>query len=133
MASNPTSVQMTQPGGGTITCMSFALYWQRVTLSWRILNTTTTLVFQGSGEGVPMKLADGSTIYPVDSARQNYGISILFEFSTTGPSGPFSKATVKDPIINQQGENIEITITSEDSADNDNNDSYLIINYQSLG
>lgn len=69
MASNPISVQMVQPSAGTIAYMSFAVYWQRVILSWTILSSTITLVFQGSGESIPMKLVDGNTIYPVDPSR----------------------------------------------------------------
>jgi hypothetical protein len=104
-----------------------------VTVSWTVLGSATAIVFQGSGEGVPMKLQDGSTSFAVPPTKQNYSINALFEFSQNGPSGPFSPSKVKDPIPQENDGFVQISVQSEDSSDNDYNDSVLMIAYMSLG
>jgi hypothetical protein len=129
MATNPVQIPISGDSSGYITCNSHAAYYQRVTLNF--LNNQ--VIFSGSGEGVPMTTQTGSPLYDLGATRQNYSISALFQFSTSGPNGPFQNAvSVQDPIISQDGNSTFITVTSEDSSDNDNNDSYLIIFYQGL-
>jgi len=123
MASNPVSVPI--PGDTSevlITCVAHAAYYQRVTLA-RGSNILT--VFQGTGEGVPMKTTDGQTSYQLGASRQGYQVTATFEFSESGPNGPFHMAKVSDPITTKNGNLELIQVTSEDSTDNDNNDSYL--------
>ncbi|WP_273291807.1 hypothetical protein, partial [Winogradskyella sp.] len=74
----------------------------------------------------------GSKAYDLPPTRQGYSISAHFEYSPTGSSGPFYDAVVKDPMISTVGGTTIITVTSEDSNDQDNNDSYLIISYKQL-
>jgi len=133
MGTNPANIQIIQSAGGLISCISNAAYYQRVTLSWTILGSTTTVVFSGSGEDVPMKTSNGATSVSLPAARQNFNISALFEFSTAGPNGPFQQAAVKDPVVTQSGSMTLIQVVSEDSTDQDFNDSYLTISYFSLG
>ncbi|AUP78226.1 hypothetical protein [Flavivirga eckloniae] len=132
MATNPVSVTFGSDSTGLIVCNAHAAYYQRVTLTWKVLQSETTVIFSGSGEGVPMKTQDGSTSYEIGATRQALHISALFEYSTSGPNGPFVKAVVNDPIISSAGGTTIVTVTSEDSNDKDNNDSYLIISYKSL-
>jgi len=132
MATNPVLIPVNGDSTGLIICNAHAVYFQRVTLKWSILSSPTTVIFSGSGEGVPMKTQDGATSYDLPATRQGYSISALFEYSTSGPSGPFYQASVKDPIISTGGGSTIITVTSEDSNDQDNNDSYLIITYKGL-
>lgn len=131
MATNP--IQINIPGDVQvwITCNSHASFYQRVTLS--DIHSADTVVFSGSGEGVPMKTAEGSTIYSPSNSRQGYTINALFEYSKTGLNGPFLSSLVQDPILPpEEGQGTFVTITSEDGSDSDNNDSYLIIFYSNL-
>jgi hypothetical protein len=129
MATNPVQIPINGDSSGSITCNSHAAYYQRVTLNF--LNTQ--VVFSGTGEGVPMTTQSGATVYPLPPTRQGYSISALFQFSTSGQNGPFQNAvSVQNPIISQEGNTTFISVTSEDSTDNDDNDSYLIIFYQGL-
>ena len=132
MATNPVSIPIKGDSSGLIICNAHAAYYQRVTLTWSILGSQTTVIFSGSGEGAPMKTQNGLTSYDLPPTRQGYAISALFEYSPSGPNGPFNNASVKDPIISSGGGSTIITVTSEDSNDQDNNDSYLIITYKSL-
>jgi hypothetical protein len=129
MATNPVQIPINGDSSGSITCNSHAAYYQRVTLNF--LNTQ--VVFSGTGEGVPMTTQSGATVYALPPTRQGYSISALFQFSTSGQNGPFQNAvSVQNPIISQEGNTTFISVTSEDSTDNDDNDSYLIIFYQGL-
>jgi hypothetical protein len=125
MASNPVAIGIPGDASGVISCVAHAAYYQRVTLQWSILSSQTTVVFTGSGEGVAMKDEDGQTSYELGPTRQGYQIMATFEYSTSGPNGPFQMATVQDPIVTQKGGFTITEVTSEDSTDNDNNDSYL--------
>lgn len=132
MASNPVSIPISGDSSGLIVCNAHAAYFQRVSLTWSISGSQTTVVFSGSGEGVSMKTQNGSTSAELPATRQGYSISALFEYSTSGSNGPFYQAVVNDPTtISADGTTI-ITVTSEDSNDQDNNDSYLIITYKGL-
>lgn len=126
MATNPVSLAIPRDVSGYITCNAHAAYFQRVTIS---TDGGQVAVFSGTGEGVPMKTADGKSLVPIGPSRSAYTFSILFEFSTNGPAGPFKKAVVKDPIISHEGSVTMVSITSEDGADTDSNDSYLIAFY----
>ena len=132
MASNPVSVPMNQTQSGQISCQANAAYYQRVTLEWNVLHDTNIVIFTGTGEGVPMQTDGGATQYNLAPTRQGYSINAFFEYSPNGPAGPFYEAVVQDPIITPSGNSTKITITSEDSNDNDNNDSVLTILYQPL-
>jgi hypothetical protein len=125
MASNPVQIPIPGDSSGSITCNSHAAFYQQVTLQV----AGNTVIFSGTGEGVAMTTQDGSTSYPLPPTRQGYSISALFQFSSSGPKGPFQNAvSVQDPINSPPF----ITVTSEDSTDNDNNDSYLIIYCQPM-
>ncbi len=123
MADNPVQLSIPASSQGIINCLANAAYYQRVTLAW----PGHTIVFAGSGEGQPMTTPDGSTTYAILPTPGAFQISATFEFSQTGPSGTFQKASVKDPVISDKAGFHVIEVTSEDSTDNDNNDSYLTI------
>ena len=95
MATNPVPIPISGNASGGIICNAHAAYYQKVTLSWTILGSTTTVVFSGSGEGVSMTTPDGSTAYDLPPTRQGYSISAKFEYSPNGSSGPFYEAVVK--------------------------------------
>jgi len=126
MATNPISLVIPRDVSGYITCNAHAAYFQRVTIS---TDAGPVAVFSGTGEGVPMKTADGKSMVPIGPLRSSYTFNMLFEFSTNGPSGPFKKGLVANPIISHEGDSTIVSITSEDGADSDNNDSYLIAFY----
>lgn len=134
MALNPVTITLPSDSAGSIFCHANAMYWQRVTLNITGGGTQpTTVVFQGTGEGVSLPYdSSGDTTYSLGT-RQGTTISALFEFSTSGQGGPFQKANVRNPIINQAGTMYIVQVTSEDSTDNDNNDSYLSIVVSKLG
>lgn len=131
MATNPVSIQINGDSNVAIACNSHAAYFQRVTLTWTVLHSTITVVFFGSGEGVPMTTSEGATGYKF-TTKQGITISALFEYSPTGSSGPFYLGVVQGPNYNQIDGTTIITTTSEDSNDQDNNDSYLIISESGL-
>jgi len=78
-----------------------------------------------------MTTEDGATGYKF-TTQQGITINALFEYSPKGSGGSFSKAIVQQPIRNPIGDTTIITVTSEDSNDLDNNDSYLIIAVSNL-
>jgi len=123
MATNPVNLQIPANSQGVANCVANAAYFQRVTLTW----DGNTAVFSGSGEGVAMTLPSGETTlqFTPDSAART--VSATFEYSSSGSGGPFSAAAVRDPVVTNKGGFNVIEVTSEDSTDNDNNDSYLTI------
>lgn len=133
MSSNPVIIPISGDSTGSITCQANAAYYQRVTLTWTILRSTTKVVFSGSGEGVAMKTAQGQTTYNLPPTRQGYGISALFEFSPSGAGGPFQKAlAIKGPTTSSSGGTTTVVTSSEDKNDGDYNDSILTVVYQGL-
>lgn len=127
IASNPLILNI--DFGGNVTCTSHAAYYQRVTISYQIRGESYSTIFSGTGEDVPMTDSDGQTTYELVSYRTGYSISCLFEYSTNGETGPFSKAVVQEPIIVQNGDTTTITVTSEDSTDHDDNDVVMVVKY----
>lgn len=123
MPSNPIDISIPANSQGFINCVSNASYYQRVTLRWG----DHTAIFEGTGEGQPMKLASGDAAYLLEPSPSPYRISIDFQYSTDGSHGPFRGARVSDPVTTGKGLFTVIEITSEDSSDNDKNDSYLTI------
>ncbi len=123
MASNPVSLSIPASSQGVINCLSNAAYYQRVSLSW----PGHTVVFSGTGEGQSMKTASGDDVYSIPPTPAAFTISATFEYSKSGSSGTFHKASVKTPVVTDKGGFNVIEVTSEDSTDNDNNDSYLTI------
>ncbi|HEX8624298.1 MAG TPA: hypothetical protein VF782_04385 [Allosphingosinicella sp.] len=121
MAANPVQIQLNPFVHGAITCLSKASYFQRVTLTL----PTGQVVFQGTGENVPMTYATGQGVYELGSSAAPINVTALFEYSTSGPSGPFYTAQVQDPVPQKTPLWTIVTVTSEDSTDNDDNDSIL--------
>lgn len=133
MSTNPATIPISGDSTGSISCQANAAYYQRVTLTWTILRSTTTVVFTGSGEGVAMKTAQGQTSYELPPTRQGYGITALFEFSPSGAGGPFQKAlALRGPTTSNSGGSTTVVTSSEDKNDGDYNDSVLTIVFQSL-
>jgi hypothetical protein len=123
MASNPANLSIPAGSQGAITCLANAAYYQRVTLSWG----STTVIFSGTGEGIAMTTSTGDQLFLIPPNKDALSISATFEYSTTGKNGTYGKASVNTPIISDKGGFHVIEVTSEDSTDNDNNDSYLTI------
>lgn len=126
MKSNPIQLSIIQPLGGIITCVCNSLHWQRVVLTWG----TTTITFQGVGQGVPMTLADGATVYALPPSQEDYLVEVLFQHSTSGAHGPFRNSYTEDPILIPNQFNTQVLITSDDALEHVNTDAMLMINYQ---
>jgi hypothetical protein len=123
MAANPVALQIPAGSQGTINCLANATFFQRVTLTW----SGQAVVFSGTGEGKAMTLPNGDSMYTLPPSVTALTIAATFEYSSVGASGPFQKATVRDPVVEDKGGFHVIQVTSEDSTDNDWNDSYLTI------
>lgn len=121
MATNPVQIQLNPFAQGFISCNSHAGYFQRVTLTWN----GGGVVFQGTGEDVAMTDSSGDTLYTLPASAVPMTVSAKFEYSTSGPNGPFSLAQVEQPVIHKGQTAMIIDVTSEDSTDNDDNDSFL--------
>lgn len=121
MAANPVQIQLNPFIHGAITCMAKASYFQRVTLTL----PAGQVVFQGTGENVPMTYAPGQGVYDLGSSAQPISVTALFEYSTSGQNGPFYPAHVEDPVPEKTQLWTIVAVTSEDSTDNDDNDSIL--------
>ncbi|MBI5423842.1 MAG: hypothetical protein HZA32_07125 [Opitutae bacterium] len=102
-------------------CQAHAAYYQQVTIS---LNGQT-VVFQGSGEGVPMQTTAGQLTATINSGSAT-SLQVTFQYSRNGAKGPFTLARVQAPTVTP-GPVALVQITSEDSTDKDDNDSYLSI------
>ena len=126
MATNPVPIHISGDSNVVITCNSNAAYFQRVTLTWTVLRSQFKVIFSGSGEDKNMTTNEGETIYKF-TTKQGITINALFEYSPTGSRGPFSQAVVQNPNYVPIDNPTIISVTSEDSNDQDNNDSYLII------
>jgi len=123
MPSNPVRIPIPAGSQGNINCVANASYYQRVTLSW----PGDSCLFTGTGEGQPMKTPDGQTSVSIGPTGGGFELTATFEYSTSGPQGPFRLATASKPIVERKGLFTVIQVTSEDSTDNDLNDSYLTI------
>jgi hypothetical protein len=93
-----------------------------VTVKWG----GTEIVFQGTGERTPMIWGpDKQNVYKLPQTAAATTMTVLFEYSTTGPAGPFVSARVQDPTIMSNDPYVLTEVTSEDGPDGDNNDSYF--------
>lgn len=124
LTTNPAPISV-QPGTTyKVACNSHAAFFQQVILSFNQDLSNPLGTFSGSGEGVAMLLADGCGVLPITTGG-NTTLFAQFNFSQFGPQGPFQPAnTVCAPVIT---EDTFISVTSEDSADDDTNDSYLFL------
>jgi len=121
VATNPVQIQLKPCTQLLITCDSHAAYFQRVKLTWN----GGGVVFQGSGEGVAMATPSGQTLYQLPGSVP-MTVTAQFEYSPTGPGGPFKLAqVVEQPVTHMGQKTMIIDVTSEDSIDKDDNDSYL--------
>ena len=123
MPSNPANFTIAANSKGIINAVSNAAWYQRVSLTWG----QNSAVLQGTGEGVAMKTPSGDTAINFPQSDQGYQLTALFEFSRSGPSGPFERARLQDPIVTQNGPFTITQFKSEDSTDNDFNDTYLTV------
>ena len=128
MVTNPVDIYISGDSQGCVICHAHAAFYQRVTLTWTIGQRTESVVFEGSGEGVPMKTAGGETIHMLPLSRQGYTISALFEYSRSGSTGPFSRAKVNSPIISTNGHATVVTVTGTQF----NNGSCLVVSFRTL-
>lgn len=83
----------------------------------------TNVTFTGTGENVPMTTPDGDTSYPM-STRRSGGVLTL-TFSSSGNANP----KVSTPVQHGSGTYVFYTCTSEDDKDDDNNDTYAFIQW----
>lgn len=121
-------IEIIKPLGGTITCLSNSRWWQKVVLTWG----TTTITFEGAGQGMSMKLADGASVYPIMPSLQRYTIEAQFFFSKTGAQGPFQQAIAEAPIFIPNRHHTQILIAADVAIEHVNNDVMLMINYERM-
>ncbi|KAF8521897.1 hypothetical protein BU17DRAFT_87434 [Hysterangium stoloniferum] len=121
---NPVTIPI--PLGVTLSCgaKSFAHFNQRVIIKWDGVQIAT---FQGSGENVTMRLLSGSDVLTKQPDAQAHTITLVFQFDDRGGSGFRNAVVNQSPSKNVSGTQTEITITSEDSQDNDNDDTVIRI------
>jgi hypothetical protein len=86
-------------------------------------------ILQGSGENVKMNTPAGQDSCSFTAAPGvPVFLSVLFTFSRSGAGGPFSNAVVLAPLATDDSPMLRIvSVTSEDSTDNDDNDTFLTI------
>lgn len=123
MPSNPVALTIPANAKGVITAVSNAGYYQRATAYW----DQYSALLQGTGEGVAMTTPAGATTIAFPPSAQGYQLLVLFEFSSSGPSGPFAAARTQQPIVSQSGPFTITQVKSEDGGDNDFNDTYLTL------
>ena len=89
---------------------------------------STTAVFRGSGEDVPMPIVTGGTGNGLEIPAQTteYQLTLVFAFSTNN-GGSFSVPTIRCPIVTNAGTVVINTVTSEDAKDNDDNDTIATV------
>lgn len=124
---NPAQISVLSNTSLNIMCIANAEFFQQVILSFNQDMSNPIGTFSGTGEHKKMFLADKSDVLNIDTGDNN-ALFAQFNFSANGPGGPFKPAVVCAPIVEGTPPAIVITnVTSEDFADNDNNDSYLTI------
>ncbi|EKM58647.1 uncharacterized protein PHACADRAFT_207448 [Phanerochaete carnosa HHB-10118-sp] len=124
--------QTVQTHTGHNHCSSMAAFFQSISFSGipGIPNT----VFSGSGEGTsltasPVTPSPGNTkglvILPT---TDGFLLTLFFQFSSSGSGGPLQTAVINNLPESVVADNeLILTVTSEDSVDNDNNDSEVTI------
>jgi hypothetical protein len=122
MAPNPVTVSLPANSQISISANCNASYTQVLDIS--IGDVTER--FQGTGEGQPMTFGDNQDTWKLSAKPTTQACVATFYFKTPG-SDDLQLARVQDPIIKVDSPFTMIFVTSEDSADNDNNDTYLSI------
>lgn len=85
------------------------------------------IVFSGTGENIPLTCG-GQTLISVDSGSAT-SLTINFQYSTSGSSGPWLTPTVLPPVTAQNGSYVTVTIKTENGDDSDNNDTIFVLNW----
>ncbi|MEM9888374.1 MAG: hypothetical protein AAF849_20940 [Bacteroidota bacterium] len=136
-------VNLVIPGGskGMITCTSHAAYYQKVVVHYDVRKEDGSaggggkIDFLGTGEDVIMKTSDGRDNVQIPFANTpadgQINLTIDFYFSPSKPRRQSdyqpAKSVRMTPIKAHHHNTIQIL--SEDSIDNDDNDSFLVIYY----
>ncbi|KAF9559304.1 hypothetical protein CPC08DRAFT_818848 [Agrocybe pediades] len=89
---------------------------------------STFIVFQGSGEDVPMPIVSGGTGtgFSLPAQSTEFQLALLFAFSTNN-GNTLTVPTVRCPVVTNAGTITINTVTSEDSSDNDDNDTIATV------
>ena len=100
MTRNPIPLNIAAFSAFDFACTANTDYIQRVAIL--ILdesgNKLDVFIFSGNGINVPMKLEDGNITKPLPKETYNRVAFLTFEWSKSGPGGPFLKSNVSDPI-----------------------------------
>ena len=116
---NPVAVDVSQNRTVYLSCIAHAGYQQMVTASFNSDLSSPVATFTGSGENVPMT-SSGQPMVSIPTGSQQK-LYVLFQFSSG--NGFQNAARVLQPL--KVGAVTQIT--SEDSTDNDENDSYFLL------
>ena len=122
MAPNPASITLPAQSQISISANCNASYTQ-------VLDVTigdVTERFQGTGENQPMTFGNNQQTWKLPAQAAEQTCLATFYFKTPG-SGDLQLARVQDTITKVDDPFTMFFVTSEDSADNDNNDTYLTI------
>lgn len=126
---NPYTVTVMPGLEMAIAIISHATYFQTVSLRG-IPGQSSPVVFQGVGEGLPMRLTDGtgSTSFILPPQSTEFDMSVTLEF-TTVVNGPLELAAINTPpvVIVISNSITEIMIQTEDHIDEDDNDTEVTI------
>jgi hypothetical protein len=114
---NPYVMAIRPDSSYSFSAVSNASYHQRATVS---IGGQTAAVFSGQGEGVPMTLPGGQTVYS-GATRQARQASVLFEYSTDGVN---FEPSVVAMVTNTP---TTVIVGTEDSNDGDDNDTVLTL------
>lgn len=119
-ASNPVALTVSQNHTIYLSCLAHAAYQQKVIASFNGDLSNPVAVFTGSGENVLMTTSNGQTVATVPTGA-NQRLYVLFQFS---PGGGFQNAV---RVCQPQTAGVVTQVSSEDSIDNDDNDSYFFL------
>lgn len=107
----------------TLGAISNSAYYQRLTIT---VPGLSGLVLSGTGENVVMTTSAGANTINFNSGS-NTQMTLLFQYSRSGPNGNYYNSKVSTPSQTQNGSSVITTVGSEDSGDNDYNDTALTI------
>jgi hypothetical protein len=119
MSTTSKPIPIPQQGTILLSATAFASFTQQVTFQ----SNSFSVTFTGAGEGVPMTTLDGQQVY--SAPAQGSGGTITLVFTSSGNRNP----RVQAPFKTEGGGIVIWHITSEDDTDDDDNDTYALVQY----
>jgi hypothetical protein len=123
MAENPLGIQIPANAQGNVNCVADATSFQRVTLAL----PGQTIILQGTGVGVPMQTPEGRTSPGLPASSAGYELTARFDFSHSGPSGPFEPSETGPPVAIPRPPFTIVQATGHDPDTNEETDALLTL------